>query len=103
MSTLYEIQPMLERLSSEDREALISWLQSFRWAEKEGGEGDRVAEPRAAYGLTTAPFVTLEEYFKFEERNPMRHEYVSGAVYVMAGVSVAHARITGELFAAVRY
>jgi Uma2 family endonuclease len=102
MPTLFEIQHLLERLSAQDREAVISWLQSFRWAEEEGGEhGDQVAEPRAGYALTTTPFVTLEEYFEFEERNPMRHEYVNGAVYAMSGVSVAHARITRELLAAV--
>ena len=29
--------------------------------------------------------MTVEEYFRFEESAPFRHEYVSGEVYAMTG------------------
>jgi Putative restriction endonuclease len=43
------------------------------------------------------PFMTLDEYLELEEKGPIRHEYVNGAIYAMNGVSVAHLRIAREL------
>ncbi len=45
--------------------------------------------------------MTIDEYMKFEEQSPDRHEYVNGIVHAMNGPSVAHARIAGKLFVAV--
>jgi Uma2 family endonuclease len=45
--------------------------------------------------------MTVDEYLEFEEKSPVRHEYVNGAIYEMTGVSVAHARIARELIMAV--
>jgi Uma2 family endonuclease len=49
---------------------------------------------------TQPPFMTIDEYMKFEEESSFRHEYVNGVVHAMSGPSLAHARITGELFVA---
>lgn len=52
-------------------------------------------------------YITPEEYFAAELLSPYRSEYVAGVVYpmagthtAMAGASHAHARITGNIFAA---
>jgi Uma2 family endonuclease len=37
--------------------------------------------------------MTVEEYFRFEESSPIRHEYVSGEVYAMTGATARHGRI----------
>ena len=37
--------------------------------------------------------MTVEEYFRFEERSPIKHEYVAGEVYAMSGATVRHDRI----------
>jgi Uma2 family endonuclease len=37
--------------------------------------------------------MTVEEYFRFEESAPIRHEYVSGEVYAMTGGTARHGRI----------
>ena len=42
--------------------------------------------------------MTVEEYFDFEERSPIRHEYVEGEVYAMSGVTRRHSAIAGNLF-----
>ncbi|HEY0778583.1 MAG TPA: Uma2 family endonuclease [Gemmatirosa sp.] len=43
---------------------------------------------------------TLDEYYAFEEENPIRHEYVRGEVFAMSpGVLLPHSRITGNVFA----
>ena len=34
--------------------------------------------------------MTVEEYFRFDERSPVRHEYVAGEVYAMSGATVRH-------------
>ena len=34
--------------------------------------------------------MTVEEYFRFEEGSPVRHEYVSGELYAMSGATFRH-------------
>ena len=38
--------------------------------------------------------MTLEQYLAFEERSPIKHEYVGGEVYAMSGVTTRHNLIT---------
>ncbi len=45
---------------------------------------------------------TPEEYFKLEEASDVRHEYYEGEVFAMAGASVSHNLIKGNLVAALR-
>ena len=42
--------------------------------------------------------MTVEEYFRFEESSPIRHEYVAGEVYAMSGATWRHNLITGTIF-----
>jgi Uma2 family endonuclease len=43
--------------------------------------------------------MTVEEYFQFEERSPIKHEYVAGEVYAMSGATARHNLIAGAIFA----
>ena len=43
------------------------------------------------------PTMTVEEYFRFEESSPIKHEYVAGEVYAISGATVRHNRIVGNL------
>ncbi|RZK62610.1 MAG: Uma2 family endonuclease [Hymenobacter sp.] len=45
---------------------------------------------------------TPEEYFALEMQSPVRHEYFEGEVFAMAGASVAHSLIKGNLIAGLR-
>jgi Uma2 family endonuclease len=49
---------------------------------------------------------TVEEYLTFERASDERHEYLDGAIYAMAGESLAHgdicSNLTGLLFAQLR-
>jgi Uma2 family endonuclease len=47
-------------------------------------------------------FLTIEEYLKFEQNDEIRHEYVAGQIYAMAGASEAHNLIAGNIFALLR-
>jgi Uma2 family endonuclease len=94
MDTLSQIQHALERLSTGEREAIANWLQEFTEAQY---RGYRVDEPRSARAFAQPPFMTVDEYLEFEEKSPVRHEYINGAIYAMTGASVAHARIAREL------
>ena len=47
---------------------------------------------------STLPTMTVEEYFRFEETSPIKHEYVAGEVYAMSGATVRHNRIAGNIF-----
>ena len=38
--------------------------------------------------------MSLDEYLAFEEKSPVKHEYVSGEVYAMTGVTTRHNLIT---------
>ena len=42
--------------------------------------------------------MTVEEYFRFEESSPIKHEYVAGEVYAMSGATARHNRIAGNVF-----
>ena len=49
-------------------------------------------------GLAKAkPYWTVEEYLAFEKTSPVRHEYVSGQLYAMAGGTKNHNRIAIDL------
>jgi Uma2 family endonuclease len=42
--------------------------------------------------------MTVEEYFRFEEGSPVKHEYVAGEVYAMSGATARHNMIAGNIF-----
>ncbi|HRI12987.1 MAG TPA: Uma2 family endonuclease [Verrucomicrobiota bacterium] len=44
--------------------------------------------------------MSVAEYLSGEEQSEVRHEYIGGSVYAMAGGSEEHCTITGNLFAA---
>ena len=48
------------------------------------------------------PRLTPEEYLHLEEQSPIKHEYIDGQVYAMAGASDPHVTIAGNLFALLR-
>jgi Uma2 family endonuclease len=44
-------------------------------------------------------FISVEDYFAGERNSETRHEYVDGQVYAMAGASIRHNLIAGNLYA----
>lgn len=46
--------------------------------------------------------MSVEDYLAFEESSEVRHEYVGGEIHAMAGESVAHNTIAGNVFAVLR-
>src|SRR5689334_13798868 len=46
--------------------------------------------------------MTLEEYLAFEERSPIKHEYVAGEVFPMTAVTTRHSLITLNIATALR-
>ncbi|MGK7905220.1 MAG: Uma2 family endonuclease [Hormoscilla sp.] len=47
-------------------------------------------------------YISPEEYLEGEKISPIKHEYREGEVYAMSGVSKAHDKIAGNLFAMLR-
>jgi Uma2 family endonuclease len=45
---------------------------------------------------------SVEDYFSVEESSAVKHEFCAGQIFAMAGASVPHSRITGNVFAALR-
>ncbi|OKH40557.1 hypothetical protein NIES2119_02795 [[Phormidium ambiguum] IAM M-71] len=54
-----------------------------------------IASPQPSY-------FTSEEYLEMEEQSPIKHEYIDGQIYAMAGASDSHVTIAGNLFALLR-
>jgi Uma2 family endonuclease len=54
-----------------------------------------IASPQPTY-------LTSEEYLQMEEASDIKHEYIDGQVYAMAGASDAHVTITLNLASALR-
>ncbi|MEQ9621058.1 Uma2 family endonuclease [Coleofasciculus chthonoplastes] len=48
------------------------------------------------------PYLTPDQYLKMEEQSPIKHEYIDGQIYAMAGASDPHVTIAGNLFALLR-
>jgi Uma2 family endonuclease len=44
------------------------------------------------------PFLTVDEYLELEEGSTIKHEYVEGALYALAGSSLRHNRIAGNIY-----
>jgi Uma2 family endonuclease len=93
MNTIVEIQHALRRVTPADRQIVASWLEGYQERE---ADLMGVAEPEAVYPVEL-PYMTLEEYFDFEDKSTTRHEYVNGYVQAMSGASVAHCRIVQAL------
>jgi Uma2 family endonuclease len=45
---------------------------------------------------------TVEEYFSVEESSTVKHEYYQGQILAMAGASLRHNRLVGNVFSALR-
>ena len=52
--------------------------------------------------LACLPHYSAEEYFALEEKSPVRHEFFEGEVFAMAGASIAHNTIAGNVYMACR-
>ena len=48
------------------------------------------------------PYLTIDNYLQLEEQSPVKHEYIEGQIYAMAGASDPHVTIAGNLFALLR-
>lgn len=48
------------------------------------------------------PRLTAEDYLQMEEYSSVKHEYIDGQIFAMAGASDAHVTIAGNLFALLR-
>jgi len=44
--------------------------------------------------------ISVEDYLEGEKHSQIKHEYIEGEVYAMAGTSDNHARITGNIYVA---
>jgi Uma2 family endonuclease len=93
MSTIAEVQYAIRFLNLEERRFIACWLEGYQ-EEDPGFSG--VREP-ALKCSEESLYMTEEEYLEFEERSPMRHEYVNGYVHAMCGANIAHSRIVTRL------
>jgi Uma2 family endonuclease len=48
------------------------------------------------------PALSAEDYLRLETESPIKHEYIDGMAYAMAGASDEHVTIAGNLFALLR-
>ena len=47
-------------------------------------------------------YITTDEYLEMEEQSDVKHEYIDGYVYAMAGANDPHVTITGNAFTMIR-
>ena len=74
MIHLPEIQNSILNLPPGERGRLLEWLSSLMKAPM------GVAEPAVAYAAEMHDPMSFEEYMEFEERSPIKHEYLAGQV-----------------------
>jgi len=46
--------------------------------------------------------LTPEEYLQFEEKSPIKHEYIDGQIYAMAGTTDTHNIVSGNIYTIIR-
>ncbi len=54
------------------------------------------------FAQSQLPNLTLDEYLQLELKCDIRHEYIAGQVYAMAGASEAHDIISGNIYVRLR-
>ena len=47
-------------------------------------------------------YLSVDDYLRLEAKSSIKHEYIDGKAYAMAGASDSHVTIAGNLFAALR-
>ena len=95
MNTTQEIKQAILQLSPAERENIAIWLSDG------ADSGYAVGEPARAYANEPVThLLTADEYLEFEHTADVRHEFVAGTLYAMAGPSKSHNSIAGNLFAA---
>jgi Uma2 family endonuclease len=95
MYTLDEIREAIRQLPVEKRLNVEMWLREL---DGSPDQASRVREARPVYAAALDPsFMTLEEFFRFEERSPIRHEFINGVVFAMTAPSLSHNRIINNL------
>ncbi|NCJ08367.1 Uma2 family endonuclease [Synechococcales cyanobacterium C] len=52
--------------------------------------------------VASPQYLTPKDYLQLEAESPVKHEYIDGEIYAMAGASDVHVTITGNLFALLR-
>lgn len=43
------------------------------------------------------PYLSVEEYLKYEKDSPIKHEYIDGQIYAMTGASKQHIRLARNI------
>jgi Uma2 family endonuclease len=99
MSDFSDVLNTVSRLTLAERQQLLLLIQ--RSSELTPLPTGAVEEPRPAYGAVMN-YMTLEEFFEFQDRTPITYEYVNGIIRAMSGPSVAHCLITQNIFSAIR-
>ncbi len=95
MPTVEEIKQSIRLLSASERESIAAWLSGA------ADNGHTVREPAPAYANKPASaLLTADEYLELEHTADVRHEFVAGTLYAMAGPSKSHHRIALNLVAA---
>jgi Uma2 family endonuclease len=99
MYTLDEIREAIRQLPVEKRWNVEIWLRELDGSPV---QENKVREAVPAYAASDPSFMTLEEFFEFDERSPLRHEFINGVVFAMLGPSLNHNRIINNLEAPIR-
>jgi Uma2 family endonuclease len=95
MSDFGDLLETVSRLRPAERQQLLLYIQ--RSGELSPLPTGAVEEPRPAYGALSK-YMTLDEFFEFQECTPITYEYVNGIIRAMSGPSVAHCLITQNIF-----
>jgi Uma2 family endonuclease len=91
MDTLQEIKQAIESLPPWELAEVEAWLLACT-----------VREPGAA-AFKVAPgkgYLSVDDYLAMEEKSSLRHEYVAGELFAMAGPSLRHNLITANIVTA---
>ena len=98
MHTLDEIRTAIRQLPVDQR-----WKVEACLRELDGSPipDSQVREARPACAALDPSIMTFEEFFGFEQKSPLRHEFVNGAIFAMSGPTLIHNLIMQNLMFAI--
>jgi len=99
MYTLDEIREAIRQLPAEKRWNVELWLQELDGSPVRESQ---IREARPTYAALDPSSMTLEEFFEFDEKSPLRHEFINGVIFAMLGPSLNHNLIINNLESPIR-
>jgi Uma2 family endonuclease len=107
MNSFEEIRRALGRLSISERRSVIDWMEEYNASILSAGKIEDAAPAHRPVSMpvsipvSTSDYMTLEEFFEFEDQGSVLHEYINGVIRPLGDSTVSHGELMGNVMSAI--